>query len=45
MSMFERLIQLKPGFHMIVTVDDVSPRQARGHIVERRTVALNGYIF
>ena len=24
--------QLKPGFHMIVTVGDASPRQARGHI-------------
>ena len=23
---------LKPGFHMIVTVGDASPRQARGHI-------------
>ena len=22
----------KPGFHMIVTVGDASPRQARGHI-------------
>ena len=25
-------MSLKPGFHMIVTVGDVSPRQARGHI-------------
>ena len=24
--------QFKPGFHMIVTVGDASPRQARGHI-------------
>ena len=23
---------LKPGFHMIATVGDASPRQARGHI-------------
>ena len=23
---------VKPGFHMIVTVGDASPRQARGHI-------------
>ena len=23
---------IKPGFHMIVTVGDTSPRQARGHI-------------
>ena len=23
---------LKPGFHMIVTVGDASPKQARGHI-------------
>ena len=23
---------IKPGFHMIVTVGDASPRQARGHI-------------
>ena len=33
---------VKPGFHMIETVDDVSPRQARGHI---GTAALNGNIF
>ena len=25
---------VKPGFHMIVTVGDASPRQARGHIGE-----------
>ena len=25
-------ISLKPGFHMIVTVGNASPRQARGHI-------------
>ena len=25
-------LPLKPGFHMIVTVGDASPRQARGHI-------------
>ena len=25
-------VELKPGFHMIVTVGDASPRQARGHI-------------
>ena len=25
-------MSLKPGFHMIVTVGDASPRQARGHI-------------
>ena len=25
-------ISVKPGFHMIVTVGDASPRQARGHI-------------
>ena len=24
--------KVKPGFHMIVTVGDASPRQARGHI-------------
>ena len=33
-------MSLKPGFHMIVTVGDASPRQARGHIgdsyVERK---------
>ena len=26
------MITVKPGFHMIVTVGDASPRQARGHI-------------
>ena len=26
------ICNLKPGFHMIVTVGEVSPRQARGHI-------------
>ena len=26
------LLSVKPGFHMIVTVGDESPRQARGHI-------------
>ena len=31
---FQRTVfrRLKPGFHMIVTVSDASPRQARGHI-------------
>ena len=33
---------LKPGFHMIVTVGDASPRKARGHIgdscVERKNL-------
>ena len=28
----QRCIPLKPGFHMIVTVGDASPRQAWGHI-------------
>ena len=27
-----RVVEVKPGFHMIVTVGDASPRQARGHI-------------
>ena len=26
------IAHVKPGFHMIVTVGDASPRQARGHI-------------
>ena len=26
------MVAVKPGFHMIVTVGDASPRQARGHI-------------
>ena len=26
------MLLLKPGFHMIVTVGDASPRQARGHM-------------
>ena len=25
-------MEVKPGFHMIVTVGNASPRQARGHI-------------
>ena len=31
---FMRRLQsyVKPGFHMIVTVGDASPRQARGHV-------------
>ena len=29
---FKKSITFKPGFHMIVTVGDASPRQARGHI-------------
>ena len=31
-SIDEDLHRQKPGFHMIVTVGDTSPRQARGHI-------------
>ena len=27
-----RICKVKPGFHMIATVGDASPRQARGHI-------------
>ena len=31
-SCLNSFLQVKPGFHMIVTVADASPRQARGHI-------------
>ena len=30
-----KMLFVKPGFHMIVTVGDASPRQAPGHIGNR----------
>ena len=30
--MFLHICRIRPGFHMIVTVGDASPRQAQGHI-------------